>query len=55
MLVNLTPADVQDAQGAEQIIKAVRQRWHFLKHLFAGSAYDRGRLMSQAAYRDFVM
>jgi putative transposase len=55
LMVNLTPADVQDAQGAEPIIKAVRQRWPFLKHLFADGAYDRGRLMSQAAYRDFVI
>jgi hypothetical protein len=55
LMVNLTAADVQDAQGAEQIIKAVRQRWPFLKHLFADGAYDRGRLMSQAAYRDFVI
>jgi hypothetical protein len=29
------------ALGAEQIIKAVRQRWPFLKHLFADGAYDR--------------
>jgi putative transposase len=55
LMVNLTTADVQDAQGAEQIIKAVRQRWPWLKHLFADGAYDRGRLMSQAAYRDFVI
>jgi transposase len=55
LLVNLTAADVQDAQGAAQIIKAVRQRWPFLKHLFADGAYDRGRLISQAAYRDFVI
>jgi hypothetical protein len=55
LLVNLTPADVQDAQGAEQIIKAVRQRWPFLKHLFADGTYDRGRLMSLAPYRDFVI
>jgi len=34
LLVNLTPADVQEGQGAEQIIKAVRQRWPWLKHLF---------------------
>lgn len=55
LLVNLTPADVQDAAGADQIIKAVRQRWPWLKHLFADGAYDRGTLMSQAAYRDFVI
>lgn len=55
LLVNLTPADVQDAAGAEQVIAAVRRRWPWLKHLFADGAYDRGRLMSQAAYRDFVI
>jgi transposase len=53
--VNLTSADVQDAAGAEAIIKAVRQRWPWLKHLFADGAYDRGRLASTAAYRGFVV
>ena len=55
LMVNLTPADVQDAAGAEAIIKAVRKRWPWLKHLFADGAYDRGKLMSAAAYRDFVV
>jgi hypothetical protein len=27
LVVNLTSADVQDAAGAEAIIKAIRQRW----------------------------
>jgi transposase len=55
LLVNLTPADVQDAAGVEEIVKAVRRRWPWLKHLFADGAYDRGKLMSQAAYRNFVI
>ncbi len=55
LMVNLTPADVQDAAGAEQIIKAIRKRWPWLKHLFADGAYERGKLMRQAAYRDFVI
>ena len=55
LLVNLTPADVQDAAGAERIIVAVRKRWPWLKHLFADGAYDRGKLMSKAAFRDFVV
>jgi putative transposase len=55
LMVNLTPADVQDAAGAERIIAAVRQRWPWLKHLFADGAYDRGKLASQAAFRDFVL
>src|SRR5690242_6272927 len=55
LMVNLTTADVQDADGAEAIIKAIRQRWPWLKHLFADGVYDRGKLMSAAAYRDFVI
>jgi putative transposase len=55
LMVNLTTADVQDAQGAEQIIKAVRQPWPWLEHPFADGAYDRGWLMGQADYRDFVV
>ena len=51
LMVNLTTADVQDAAGAEAIIVAVRKRWPWLKHLFADGAYDRGKLMSKAAYR----
>jgi transposase len=53
--VNLTSADVQDAAGADEIIKAIRTRWPWLKLLFADGAYDRGQLMSQAACRDFVV
>ena len=55
LMVNLTNADVQDGPGAEAIVAAVRKRWPWLKHLFADGAYDRGRLMSAAAYRDFVV
>lgn len=55
LMVTLSTADVQDAAGAEEIIKAIRKRWPWLKHLFADGAYDRGKLMSAAAYRDFVV
>jgi putative transposase len=55
LMVNLTTADVQDAGGAERIVAALRTRWPWLKHLFADGAYDRGRLMSEAAYRGFVI
>jgi putative transposase len=55
LMVNLTTADVQDAAGAERIVTAIRKRWPWLKHLFADGAYDRSRLMSKAAYRDFVL
>ena len=39
----------------EAIIKAIRRRWPWLKHLFADGVYDRRKLMSAAAYRDFVI
>jgi putative transposase len=55
LMVNLTTADVQDATGAEEIVRAVRKRWPWLKHLFADGAYDRGRLASLAAYKDFTL
>jgi len=55
LMVSLTAADVQDAAGAEEIVKAVRRRWPWLKHLFADGAYDRGRLASLAAYKDFTL
>lgn len=55
LMVNLTAADVQDAAGAELILVAVRKRWPWLKHLFADGAYDRGKLASLAAYRDFTI
>jgi putative transposase len=55
LMVNLTTAEVQDAAGAEQIVAAIRQRWPWLRHLFADGAYDRGRLMSQAASRGFAI
>jgi transposase len=55
LMVNLPPADVQDAAGAEAIVKAIRRRWPWLRHLFADGAYDRGKLMSAAAYRNFTL
>ena len=55
LMVNLTTADVQDAAGAEDIVKAILQRWPWLKHLFADGAYNRGRLASLAAYKGFTL
>jgi transposase len=55
LLVNLTPADVQDAAGAERIVAAIRKRWPWLRHLSADGAYGRGKLMAKAAYHDFVV
>ena len=33
----------------------MRKRWPWLKTLFADGAYDRGKLMDKAAFRDFVI
>lgn len=55
LMVNLTTADISDSAGAQSIVAASRQRWPWLKHLFADGAYDRTRLMDAAAYRDFVI
>jgi putative transposase len=54
-MVNLRGADVQDAAGVEAIIKGVRRRWPWLKHLVAESACDRGRPAGPAAYMDFML
>ncbi len=55
LMVNLTTADVQDAAGAELTVAALRKRWPWLKHLFADGTYDRGTLVSAAAYLDSVV
>ena len=51
LMVNLTPADISDAAGAQMILDAIRKRWPWLKHLFADGAYDRVQLMDKAAFR----
>ena len=55
LMVNLTPADISDSAGAQQILDAIRKRWPWLKHLFADGAYDRTKLMDKAAFLDFVV
>jgi hypothetical protein len=35
LTVNLTTADISDSAGAQTILDAIRQRWPWLKHLFA--------------------
>ena len=55
LMVNLTTADVADSAGAQIILHAIRQRWPWIKHLFADGAYDRRRLMDKAAFEDFVV
>lgn len=55
LMVNLTPADIADAAGAQKVLDALKQRWPWMKHLFADSAYDRAMLMDKAAMLDFVV
>ena len=55
LMVNLTTADISDSAGAQTILDAIRKRWPWLKHLFADSAYDRGKLMDKAAFGDFTI
>jgi transposase len=55
LMVNLTPADMADSTGAEWVLLALKKRWPWVKHLFADAAYDRRRLMDEAAMLDFVI
>jgi transposase len=55
LTVNLTTADISESAGAQMILDAIRKDCPWLKHLFADSAYDRGRLMDKAAFLDFVI
>lgn len=55
LMVNLTPADISDSADAQAILDGIRQRWPWVKHLFADGAYDRLKLMDKAAYLDFVV
>src|SRR5271166_6126433 len=55
LMVNLTTADISDSAGAQMILDSVRKRWPCLKHLFADSAYDRTKLMDNAAFLDFTI
>ena len=55
LMVNLTAADIADSAGAQIILHAIRQRWPWIKHLFADGAYDRHKLMDKAAFEGFVI
>ena len=55
LMVNLTTADISDSAGAQAILAAIRQRWPWIKHLFADGAYDRTTLTDKAAFLDFVI
>lgn len=53
--MRLTPADIADSTGALRILEALKQRWPWIKHLFADGAYDRRQLLDQAAFLNFVV
>ena len=55
LMVNLTTADISDSAGAQMILDSVRNRWPWLKRLFADIAYDRSKLMDKAAFLDFTI
>lgn len=55
LMVHLTPADISDSAGAQAILDAIRERWPWVKHLFADGAYDRLKLMDKAAFLDFTV
>jgi len=55
LMVNLTTADISDSAGAQVILDALRQRWPWVRHLFADSAYDRRQFMDKAAFLDFTV
>jgi transposase len=55
LAVNLTPADIADATGAQFILDALVERWPWVKHLFGDAAYDRRTLLDKAAHLDFTV
>lgn len=50
LVMGCTAADISDSAGAREILEALRRRYPWLRHLFADSACDRGRLMDKAAF-----
>lgn len=55
LMVGLTPADISDSAGGQMVLDAIRQRWPWLRHLFADGAYDRTKLMDKAAFHAFTV
>ncbi len=54
-MVNVTPADLSDRAGAPPILDGIRKRWPWIKHLFADGAYDRRKLLDNAAFLHFTV
>jgi len=55
LMVGLTTADISDSAGAQAILDALRDRWPWVKHLFADGAYDRRQMLDKATFLDFIL
>ena len=55
LMARVTPADIADPSGALAVLEALKQRWPWVKHLFADAAYDWRQLLDKAAFLDFVV
>lgn len=51
----LTTTDISKSACAKAILDALAKRWPWIKHLFAGVAYDRSTLMDKAIYLKFFI
>jgi putative transposase len=55
LMVNLTTGDIADSTGAQAVLQALRQRWPWVKQLFADGAYDRRQMLDKAIFLEFVV
>ena len=55
LAINLTPANVAEATGAQMVLDALKKRWPWVTHLFGDAAYDRRSLMDKATFMDFTI
>ena len=55
LTVGITTANISDSAGAQVILDALRERWPWVKHLFADGAYDRLQRMDKAAFLAFTL
>ena len=55
LAINLTPANVADATGAQMVLDALKKCWPWVKHLSGDSTYDRRTLMDKATFIDLTI
>jgi transposase len=46
---------ISDSAGAQNARDALKQRWPWLKHRFADSAYDRAVLLEKVVFPSFIV